>query len=488
MKGHERYAAELDALPPGEVCVVGDVDDAGRDGAEKRAEWWLQRGVPVRVVELPEGLGHKGDLRDFLNGKSAREGQQAVEPLGDAAALDALADATELRAPNSVYCVEAFQDPVEFGADEYGPEVAVDAFPEPLRRYIETLADSYQVAPDLVAGAVLGMAAAAAAGRAEVAVGETHTEPLNLYVMPVAPPGERKSVIRETTFPLEDEERRLAEAARSEICEAQIQRDIAEKRMKHLEDRAAKSEDASEREEARREASALGLGLPSVPPEPQLLLDDATPEYVARALDEQGGCVAIVSEEAGTLFEVMCGKYRDGVADLDIYLKAYDGGAIRVGRISREQVVVEHPALTILVTPQPAVLDRLAERSELRGRGILGRIAFILPPSRVGTRMYRNQGIDAAAKAAYGDALQRILRLPRSQEGPPRRLVLEGEALDLWAVTRIDWNASRRRMVGLPAFETGRRSMRAVSRGSRGSSTSSTKRAGPTPSPSPSAR
>ncbi|GEM_PF-5208117 len=59
--------------------------------------------------------------------------------------------------------------------------------------------------------------------------------------------------------------------------------------MKFLEDRAAKSDDAAERDQARREASLLSQDLPQVPPEPRLLLDDATPEYVAKALAEQGG-------------------------------------------------------------------------------------------------------------------------------------------------------------------------------------------------------
>jgi hypothetical protein len=241
-------------------------------------------------------------------------------------------------------------------------------------------------------------------------------------------------VIRETTFPLEEEERRLVEAAAPGIAAAKVERAIAEKRLKRLQETAANDKDAKKRDQAKSEALELSQDLPPVPPEPQLLLDDATPEALAKTLDEQDGCIAIVSEEAGTLFEMMCGKYREGVPDLDVYLKAYDGGSIRVNRISRESLAAERATLTIMVTPQPAILDRLAERSELRGRGLLGRILFIIPPSRVGTRMYQNVAIDAAAKAAYGEALGRILRLPRcSREDPHRRLVIRGKALEIWA-------------------------------------------------------
>jgi hypothetical protein len=413
--------AELFRGSASEVRVVADRDATGYQHSIDVAASLRSTGVTVRVVEAAVGK----DVSDHLDAGHTLEDLVEITPEGVLRSEDPAI---------SVDSVHAWEDPVEFGTDEFGAPVPLEAFPNSLASYVESLADSYQVAPDLPAGAVLGMAAAAAAGRAEVAIGDTHVEPLNLYVAPVLPPGERKKVIRETSFPLEDEERRLCEAAAPVIAEARVKRAFADRRMKRLEDRAAKSKDALEVAEAHREALELAKSLPVVPSDPRLLLDDATPESLAKALAEQQGCIAIVSEEAGNLFEVMCGKYRDGVADLDVYLKAYDGGPIRVVRISREPLTVENPALSILVTPQPAVLDRLAERSELRGRGLLGRIAFILPPSRVGTRMYQNVAIDPAAKAAYGEALGRILRLPRcSRDDPNRGLVIRGKPLDIWA-------------------------------------------------------
>lgn len=98
-KGHEANAGWLRGLEPAEVAVIGDLDDAGRGGAEKRAAWWLAQGVAVRVVELPDELGEKGDLRDYLNGRPARNGAASVEPFGDAASLGALADVAERREP-----------------------------------------------------------------------------------------------------------------------------------------------------------------------------------------------------------------------------------------------------------------------------------------------------------------------------------------------------------------------------------------------------
>lgn len=89
LAGHERAKSFLRELAPREVAVIGDLDDAGRAGAEKRARWWQALGFPVRSVSLPEVLGPKGDVRDFLLGKPGSA------PLGGAAELDALADAAE---------------------------------------------------------------------------------------------------------------------------------------------------------------------------------------------------------------------------------------------------------------------------------------------------------------------------------------------------------------------------------------------------------
>jgi len=99
--GHDAHSEYLRAFAPDEVVICGDLDKAGRAGAEKRTQWWLGQGVAVRVLELPAELGEKGDLRDYLNGRFARDGRSAANQLGDSAALNVLADRAELRKPAS---------------------------------------------------------------------------------------------------------------------------------------------------------------------------------------------------------------------------------------------------------------------------------------------------------------------------------------------------------------------------------------------------
>jgi hypothetical protein len=253
-------------------------------------------------------------------------------------------------------------------------------------------------------------------------------------MLPTAAPGERKAqAIRSMTFPLEEEEKRLCRDSRDEIRKLTQARSIGEKRIKVLEDQAAKERDPLKREKLADEAAALQGSLPWVPATPQLIFDDATPEYISKALAQQSGRVAIISEEAGSLVAIMTGRYsKTGESNLDVYLKGYDGGQIRVGRISREGDTVECPSLTIVVTPQPAILDQMSMHGELRGRGLLGRLCIILPVSQVGTRKYENQAINPNLRDAYAQAIQSILRRPTTEPNETPHFRLEGDALAIW--------------------------------------------------------
>jgi hypothetical protein len=99
---YDDHRDTLVELRPVEVVVVGDLDDPGRAGAKERAAWWRAAGFAVRILELPEQLGHGGDLRDYLNGRPARNGMPATEPLGDACDLDRIVEQAALELPENV--------------------------------------------------------------------------------------------------------------------------------------------------------------------------------------------------------------------------------------------------------------------------------------------------------------------------------------------------------------------------------------------------
>ena len=150
-------------------------------------------------------------------------------------------------------------------------------------------------------------------------------------------------------------------------------------------------------------------------------------------LAEQNERVAVVSEEAGSLFAQVAGRYsKNADVDLDLWLKGYDGGTTRVGRISRKQVSLERPSITAIVTPQPSLLRGLAEHPEFRGRGFIARWLFVLPESLVGTRSYRNRPVSPESRDAYVEAIKCLARLTVPEVRDVPAVCLEGQALDLW--------------------------------------------------------
>jgi hypothetical protein len=132
---------------------------------------------------------------------------------------------------------------------------------------------------------------------------------------------------------------------------------------------------------------------------------------VARVLGEQGGRLTLASPEGG-IFEIIGGRYSDNIPNLDIYLKGFTGDAHRVNRSSRQAVWVKKPALTMVLTVQPQVIASLSSRKEFRGRGLLARILYSLPQSKVGYRDSEAPPVEASVRQGWSTLLTQILSLP----------------------------------------------------------------------------
>ncbi len=329
---------------------------------------------------------------------------------------------------------EPWPPPVNWNHEMTGPPLALEALPKVIADYVSAVSESVQIAPDFVAACALGVLASAAGRRMEVAIGETHREPLNMYMFPTLGPGERKVILRKIAAAIYEAERLLAEERAPEAHRISETRATLEARIQHLRREAAKTKDSGARESLIDEASKLRLEMPEALHPIRLAIDDATTEATARALAEQGGVLSVLSEEAGALFEVLAGKYTKGEAvSLDIHLKAYDGGEIRVNRIGRDPIIIPSACLSIVATPQPSLLARIAEQVDFRGRGLIGRCCFVLPLSRVGTRAYRDLPVPDAIAGAWSDLVTAIASRPVAAADDVPTARIEGDALGEWA-------------------------------------------------------
>ena len=305
-----------------------------------------------------------------------------------------------------------WEAPVPFESFQL-PPFPVDALPGWLRRFVEGEAIATQTPPDLAAMLALAAVAVACAKKVAVLVRAGWPEPVNIYVVVAMAPGSRKSrVFSAVEEPIRTFEMERAKEAKASIAEAQTAYDIIDGRLKKAKLEAAK--DGPEALKAKREAADLAreLSATDVPASPRLIADDVTPERLATLLRDQGGRMAVLSAEGG-IFDMMAGRYsKDGSANFDVFLKGHSGDSLNVDRVGRPPEQVSHPALTVGLAVQPAVLAGLAGQKGFRGKGLLGRFAYSLPPNNLGRRVIEPPQLAEQVREDFKRSLRVLLALP----------------------------------------------------------------------------
>lgn len=360
---------------------------------------------PFGAGDRPEGDDHRDKHRG--------DGQAAAEEAGPFLSGSS----------NGASKQPAWEMPIPF-AEHDAPPFPAEALPEWLGSYVIALATSTQTPVDLPAVLSLSVLATALARKARIALADDWTEPLNLFTAVVLPPGARKSAVFSTvTEPVEDFEREEAERLEPQRREAVDAYEVAQARLKHAREAAAKAKDEN-RAEALEEVKRCSQELAEmkVPVPFRLLADDCTPEKLSTLLRDHDGRMALLSPEGG-VFELMAGRYSDA-PNLEVYLKGHAGDDLRVDRVNRPAEFVQRPALTIGLAIQPDVLQGLKDKPGFRGRGLLGRFLYALPKNTVGFRDVEPPSVPPMVRAIYQRELRTLLSLPDGV----RVLRLSGEA------------------------------------------------------------
>lgn len=228
--------------------------------------------------------------------------------------------------------------------------------------YARAIAADTETPPELAAGMVMVACATAAARRLRVMVKPGYFEPCNLWAVAALPPGNRKSAVQSAaTAPLTAWERDQATIMEPEIKRITSERKTLEARAKEKRNESVKEKDKGKADKLAREAADIEAELPDIPMQPQIWTSDATPERLGAMLAEHGECMAWLSSEGG-VFDLLQGRYSNGIPNLDLVLKAHSGDAERVDRGSRPPVFLRSPRLSIGLSPQPDVLRGLAAK------------------------------------------------------------------------------------------------------------------------------
>lgn len=262
---------------------------------------------------------------------------------------------------------------------------------------------------------------------------------MSLNIFAVADVSERKSpAYRAMAGPLLELEREIAERDREARITRNEQRESLREQLKVARKPPRKGQ--GDREASIGEAAQTHMQLEELGPdelEPRLVMDNTTPEELVTRMAHNGGRIAVMSPEGGFL-HVMAGAYSHNSepADMSALLSAYSGDPIKVDRKGRPPEGIPHPATSLTLVGQPAMLAELCGIKGAQDRGLVSRFVVVQVPSRW-PRSLRNEGAVAPERTeeyqAWVDLLRELSRREVSDTPPVLRLSPEAENyLERW--------------------------------------------------------
>ncbi len=432
------------------VYLIPDSDDAGetyiKDVAAILAS--LEKPPALSVVRLPN-LPPAGDVVDWItafidsafldwdgyqaipksiidNGALLTEFQKVVKEHSEPIPNEWTARPDQEKSGN-------WQAPISLESAKL-PPWPDDVFPGSIQDFVTALSVSTETPPELSAMMVLAAISACAQGKYRVSVKSDYIEPVNIWACAALPPGSRKTAVQTAaTAPLSKWEKLQREKLEPAIKKAQADDATIREQINFLRKQASKAKGA-EFEQLKQEIADIEASLPEIPSMPQIWAQDVTPENLGTIMADNNERMAILSDEAG-IFDILGGRYSGGIPNLDLFLQGHAGSSVRVNRGSRPPVFLQSPALTMGLSPQPDVLRGLTEKPSFRGRGLLGRFLYVLPPSNLGYRTLDTKPMFPDYCARYEGILTGILNqeMAGSKEEPlPHILKITDDALQDW--------------------------------------------------------
>lgn len=319
-------------------------------------------------------------------------------------------------------------DPMVQKQEKLLPEFPIECFPDVIKDYTKGIADTLQVPVDMEATMVLDTMALCVQGKFQIDIKPGWVEPLNLYTVAIGRPSERKSpALKEATQPVYDYMQEENERRLPQIKEYGLKKKIIQGRLKTVQDNLSKKDNptCTLQDALICQQDLEVLEKEEVKPV-QLIVDDITPEALARVMKDNNERMAIISAEGG-VFGIMAGRYSQ-FPNIDIFLKAFSGESYSSVRVGRESVEMRKPLLTLGLAVQPKVIADIMDNEDFRGRGLLARFLYCMPNTKIGKRTYRLNTINIKLKKEYENLCKELLGIPDLDGFIERTIKLSDEA------------------------------------------------------------
>ena len=308
------------------------------------------------------------------------------------------------------------------------PKFPIDALPEVVRDYVAAVAENSQTSPDMAAVISLGVLASCLQGKFVVEGRPGYCEPLNLYTVVVAAPGERKSsVMKSMTKYLYEYEQAFNEGRKAELRRNRQERESLERQIAGIKKKLETKPDTSMELELQQLEAELEE-MEELKPV-RFFADDCSSEALTSLIANNNGILSVISTEGG-IFDIMAGRY-SGKPNIDVWLKGHCGDEIYIDRMGRAAERIHHPALTAILSIQPSVLNEIMENPNMNGRGLIARFLYSCPASRIGTRTFRTPPVPEKTAERYRKLIFSLMAAPVPEE--PLHLHLTEGATDVIA-------------------------------------------------------
>jgi hypothetical protein len=334
--------------------------------------------------------------------------------------------------PDVAFAIE-WDDPILM--DELAlPEISPSILPGIYGEFAEALAEATETPPEMVIMNLLGVISASVSPYYFVCPAKGWDEPINIYAITGLPPANLKSIIvKECNAPLTKWEKAQEKILEPKIEDAMTQNALIDKVIGKLENKVTSNPEKMA--EVLEEIKSVKAGKLEVPIKPQIFITDATPEALATVLMEQNGSIAILTDEGG-VFEVLTGLYNSGNANLDVVLNGFSGESVKVRRQKKSFNI--NPKLTIVVTAQPAIIEKLGNRKSTHGIGLTERFLYLLPESHIGFRTLDTEPVPDKLRKEYHAAITKLLDLRLEEDPSTRKLTLSNSSRKVWQEFRSE--------------------------------------------------
>lgn len=257
--------------------------------------------------------------------------------------------------------------------------------------------------PAICAQAVLGAAALAVQGHADIALPTGQTRPISLYLASVAESGERKSSTDAWALkPI----RMREEALRAAYKEGQTAYKNEKAAWECMRNHAKTVSKEAARNDLVQALAALGPE-PEPPLAPMLVFDEPTFEGLIKYMVGAHPSLGVFSAEGGQFVGGHGMKDENKLMTAAGLSSLWDGQPVRRLRAGDGSLFLPGRRLSAHLMVQPGVGDAFLSDPILADQGLLSRFLTVVPETTAGTRWFREP--DAAAEADIARYTSRIL-------------------------------------------------------------------------------